>query len=80
MPGPFEIVYFYRSWEDGGCDAWVGRDYNPRGQWFCVWHTSMPKTNWCRTRRWTFRAWYFWPNQGVTRGQLTAMELQYLPY
>ena len=43
MPGPFEVTFFYKSWEDGGCDAWVGRDYNPRGQWFAVWHTGTPE-------------------------------------
>ena len=74
MPGPFEIAYVYSSWEDGGSDMWVGREYNTRGQWFAVWHTRTPKAMWWRAHRWQFRAWYFWPNDGVPDAQLTAVE------
>ena len=79
MPGPFEVTFFYKSWEDGGCDAWVGRYYNPRGQWFAVWHTGTPKSSWWRARRWTLRAWYFWPNDDVPHTQLSAEEQRHLP-
>ena len=79
MPGPFEVAYLYENW-DGGCDVWVGREYNARGQWFAAWHTRTPKAMWWRVRRWRFQAWFFWPNDGVPVTQLTAYERHHLLY
>ena len=72
MPGPHTVIYLYSDY-DGGVDLWHGDSYNPRGQWFAVWHNTA--ANWWCNSRWSFRHWVFWPS--VMFDLLTDEEYQF---
>ncbi len=59
MPGPFEIAFFFDSY-DGGRDCWLGGVYNPRGQWFSIWHCSTAEW-WSAQSGWRCDGWSFYP-------------------
>jgi hypothetical protein len=73
MPGPHTVVFLYTDF-DGGVDMWHGDSYNPRGQWFSVWHNTA--ANWW-TGTWSFRHWSFWPSEDYELDQLTHFEREY---